>query len=436
MSGSERFVLLGLAHPRSAWFRSVGHWANSGALAAEFVKCLSIEEARARLGSGRAYSALLVDAGLPGADRDLVAAANEAGCAVLVVDDGRARRDWLGLGVARVLPAGFGRDDLVTALEAYARLVARAQAEPDSLLGRQSPTSSWRGQVVAVTGPGGTGASVAAMALAQSVADDVRQGGLVLLADLRLHAELAMLHDAGEVAPGVQELVEAHRGGELSADEVRSMVFSVPERHYHLLLGLRRSWHWPVLRPRAFAAGFDALERSFRMVVCDVDPEVEGEEQAGSIDVEERNVMARTATRRAGCVVVVGLPTTKGVSSLVRVVDELLAGGVPPDRLVCAFNQAPRSRRARSALTAAVAELTAGFDLGGSELPTPVFLPERKVDEALRAGRRIPAGIGGPLASAANAILARAEARAPSAVGDPRPVEPGSLGRWAPEALG
>ena len=45
----ERYVVLGLAPARSAWFRSVGLWANSGALPAEFLKCMSAEEMRARL---------------------------------------------------------------------------------------------------------------------------------------------------------------------------------------------------------------------------------------------------------------------------------------------------------------------------------------------------------------------------------------------------
>ena len=100
---AERFVVLGLAHPRSAWFRDLGHWATSGVLAAEFVKCLSAEEVRARLGSGRPFSALVADATLPAVDRDLLAAARAVGCSAFVVDDGRVQRDWLALGAAAVL---------------------------------------------------------------------------------------------------------------------------------------------------------------------------------------------------------------------------------------------------------------------------------------------------------------------------------------------
>ncbi|MDP9419863.1 MAG: hypothetical protein M3P53_06925, partial [Actinomycetota bacterium] len=45
---------------------------NGHSLLAEFVKCVSAEELRARLASGRPFSAALVDATLPAFDRDLV----------------------------------------------------------------------------------------------------------------------------------------------------------------------------------------------------------------------------------------------------------------------------------------------------------------------------------------------------------------------------
>ena len=77
---------------------------------------------------------------------------------------------------------------------------------------------------------------------------------MVLLADLNLDADQAALHDARDVVPGVAELVDAHRGGQPSADEIRTLTFRVPSRSYHLLLGLRRHRDWTVLRPRAFEA--------------------------------------------------------------------------------------------------------------------------------------------------------------------------------------
>ncbi|HEX2043772.1 MAG TPA: hypothetical protein VHF24_14160 [Acidimicrobiales bacterium] len=440
----ERFVVLGLAQARSAWFRNLGQWSTSGALPTEFLKCLSAEEVRARLASGRPYSALLVDAGLPGVDRDLLATARAAGCATLVVDDGRTGRDWAALGAAAVLGAAFDRHDLVDALTAHARPIARGEARSGALAGPAPPPgpAAWRCPVAAVTGPGGTGVSTAAIALAQALGDDVRHGGLVCLADLRLHAEQAMLHDARDVLPSIQELVEAHRSGQPSADEVRAQAFAVEERGYHLLLGLRQARFWPALRRRAFDATFDSLRRAYRVLVCDVDPELEGEREGGSIDVEERNVMARTAMAEADLVFAVGLPSMKGVHALVRVVVELLAFGVRPDRIVPVVNRAPRSPRARAALTATVADLAEPAVARATEaagfvgLPNPVFLPERRIDEALRDGTRLPPGLGAPLAGAFAAVRGRG-APAPGGAGEagPERVRPGSLGRWTePEA--
>jgi hypothetical protein len=425
----ERFVVLGLAPPRAGWFRSVGVWSTSGALPAEFLKCVSAEEARARLASGRPFSALVADAGLPSVDRDLLAAAAAADCAVLVVDDGRATRDWTALGASRVLGPSFTRDELVTALAACARTIRRGDAPAADLLARPA-RSSWRGTVAAVTGPGGTGASTAAMALAQALGDDGSVAGPVLLADLRLNAELAMLHDVRDVAPGIQELVEAHRSGEPSIEAARSLAWVVDERRYHLLLGLRRPRFWPALRPQAFEAAFGTLCRAYRVVVCDVDPDLEGEDGGGSIDVEERNVMARTAAARADVVFAVGGPTLKGVHALVRVVTDLMAFGVPAHRIVPVFSRSPRSPRARAALGTAVAELAAAAN--GARLAGPVHLPERDVESDVHDGRRLPSVLGAPLAGALHAVLGRVSERpaGAGAVADGARVRAGSLGAW------
>jgi hypothetical protein len=425
----ERFVVLGLAPPRAAWFRSVGVWATSGALPAEFLKCVSAEEARARLASGRPFSALVADAGLPSVDRDLVAAAAAVDCAVLVVDDGRTPRDWHGLGASRVLGPSFTRDELVTALVSCARTIRRGDAPPADLLARPS-VSSWRGTVAAVTGPGGTGVSTAAMALAQALGDEVRAAGPVLLADLRLNAELAMLHDVRDVAPGIQELVEAHRSGQPSAQAARALAWAVDERRYHLLLGLRRPRFWPALRTQAFEAAFDTLRRAYRVVVCDVDPDLEGEDGGGSIDVEERNVMARTTASRADVVFAVGGPSLKGVHALVRVVTDLVAFGVPAHRIVPVVSRAPRSPRARAALGTAVAELAGGAT--GAVLAGVIHLPERDIEADLHDGRRLPGVLGEPLAGAFHAVLGRvAEHAVDSGPADTAErVRPGSLGAW------
>ena len=438
MSDTGRFVALGLARARAQWFRSVAQWAHSGSIALDFLKCVSGEEVRARLGSGRPVSALIVEAGLPLVDRDLLAAASRVGCPVFVVDDGRVNRNWVALGASCVLDAGFGRQDLLDALVHHATPIPRGTVFTGPEAAEAAPVS-WRGRVAAVTGAGGTGVSTAAIALAQALADDARLGSMVVLADLRLHGEQAMLHDAPDVVPGIQDLVDAHRHGRVSVEEVRATTFRVEERGYHLLLGLRQSRHWTALRPRSFGAAFDSLRRSFGVVVCDIDADLEGEAQGGSIDVEERHTMARTGARQADVVFVVGLATMKGLHGMVRVVHELSGAGIEPEVVVPVVNRAPRSGRARAGLTTTLAELLApvggrsnGAAVSSGRPRPPLFLPERPVDGALRDCIRLPRGLGAPLAEVFGSLTAEAHlSRTALAVAGPAPVGPGSLGTRA-----
>jgi MinD-like ATPase involved in chromosome partitioning or flagellar assembly len=400
----DRYVLLGLAPARAEWFRAVAHWCNAATIPAEFVKCVSAAQARAHLSSGRQLSAVLVDVAAPGFDRDLVDGAGRAGVPVLVVG-GDAD-----VGTA-VLPLGFGPDALLDALAAHAAAIGPVDAAP---LTAEPAPRGWRGRVVSVCGPGGTGVSTLAIALAQGLA------GNTLLADLKLHAEQAALHDARDVVPGVQELVEAHRTRRASLEEVRGLTFHVADRGYDLLLGVRRAQAWSTLRPRAFEAAFDSLRGAWAAVVCDTDADVEGERECGSVDVEERHVMARTAHVHADVALVVGLPGMKGVHSLVRVVNDLLAFGVGSARIVPVVNRAPRSPRARAEMAKAVAGLCR------SPVAPPVFVPERRVDELLRDGARLPPVLTGPLLGAFAAVRGGRFRDV-----EPERIAPGSIGAWA-----
>lgn len=420
-----RYVVLGLAPSRAGWFRAVTQWANDGSIPAEFVKCLSGEELRVRLHSARQYSAALVDAGVAALDRDLVDLAASTECPLLVVDRRPPRREWAAIGASVVLADDLGVPELLAALRSVARPISEMVDSLADDLCRQSSPKGPRGQVVAVCGPGGTGVSTVAIALAQGL------GGAcpVVLADLARRAEQAVLHDAGDVIPGVQELAEAHRVGHLPPDEVVSLAFDVRERGYHLLLGLRRPQAWSALRPRAFEAGLDSLLGAYRIVVCDTDADLEGEQDGGSLDVEERNLMARTAVGRADLVVAVGLPGLKGLYSLVQVLADLRSFGVPKGRVLVVLNRAPRSPRARAELKRSLFELGAKGELEATL--GPLFVPERSVDEALREGSRLPGGLVDPLAAAARSVLQRGFPA--TAAAEPQRVRPGSIGRWTEE---
>lgn len=419
---SERYVVLGLARPRARWFTEVARWATAGVAPLEFVKCLSASEVASRLDSGRRFSALLVDATGTGVDRDLVDLSERHRCAVVIV--GADRADWQALGACTALPADFDRAALLDALATHAELIgdtdARAGSEPTA-----APVTPWRGQLVAVTGAGGVGSSTAAMALAQGLADDARHAGMVLLADLALDADLAMFHDAGDIVPGVQELVDAHRHRSLGPSELRAMSFEIGTRRYRLLLGLRQHRDWTALRPRAVDAALDSARGAFHLVVADIDDDFEGDAETGSSDIEDRNVLARTAARQADVLVVVGNPGLKGLYAMHRLIRDLVGFGVAPERVLPVVNRAPRSPRARAEFDRAFAELS-----GPVGIAAPIPLPERRgVDELHRDAARLPSALSQPLAAAVQVLLDRLPS-VEATVGDPDPIAPGSLGTW------
>lgn len=434
----ERWVVLAVAPARTPWFSAVAQWAHTGALPVEYVKCLSADELHVRLASGRPASAVLLDARTPGADRDLLAAASAAGVTTIVVTHEDEPRRWRELGAHVTVRDVLEPSTLLDLLGAAPRV---ARVDDVRLVEPAGPVddrpATWHGRVAVVCGPGGTGASTVAMALAQGLPDDGETGptgddtASVVLADLSRHAELGMLHDAVDVVPAVEELVEAHRFGAPSVDDVRRLTFHVPDRGYALLLGLRRATAWSAVPPQAFVTAFDGLRRAFRTVVCDVDADFEGEADTGSADVEDRNTMARTAAATAEVVYAVGVPGTKGVHSLVRVVDDLVRFGVDPVKIQPVVNRAPRSPRARAELAAAIADLAPHRDV----LASPVFLPERRVEDCVRDARPLPSSLASPLVGAWKAALDRSVEQpfADLADAEPARVVPGSLGHWEDE---
>jgi hypothetical protein len=263
------------------------------------------------------------------------------------------------------------------------------------------------------------------MAVAQGIASDPRNRGLVALTDFALDSDQALLHDAGDVVPGLQELVEAHRAGTPPVHDIHEFLFEVERRGYSLLVGLRQHRDWTVIRPRAFAAALFNLRRAFRFVIADTDGDVEGEDDTGSIDVEERNHLARHTALQADAVVIVGSSCIKGLRALARGATSLRALGVEPARMIIVVNHAPRNPRLRAEISRAVAELT-----NEPTLSNPIFLGERKrIDQTLRDGA--------PLPEAACTLITRAVlhslehvARNNNPASQPTAVLPGTFGAW------
>ena len=406
---SQRFVVIGLARVRAPWFAEVAQWATASQVPMDFLKCVSAGEVRARLGGARPVSAILADSGATGFDRDLIDEARQRGTAVIVVDDRRVDRDWIALGASALLVPGFDRETLLESLTSHSQPIRSVGASVTAISPPATDIESrWRGQLIAVTGGSGSGTSTVAMALAQGLSQKAGNEGAVLLADLAARADLAMYHDARDVVPGLQELVELHRSGQPAPATIRQQLFDIEQRGYSLLLGLRRSRDWTALRPRALDAAIDSLRASFRVTIADVDPEFDGEQETGSVDIEERNGPARTAVLGADLVVITGDATLRGLHSLVRVQHDLDELGVDTSNALRVVNRAPRSPRARAEIAATIAAL--GNRPHGL---APMFLAERRqVETAHRVGGPLPTQLCGPLAAAATAVMAR---RAPAA---------------------
>lgn len=429
----ERYVVLGLARPRTEWFTRVSHWATSAAVPADFIKCVSAEDLRAKLRSQRPFSAALLDGGLPAVDRDLIATLADAGVVPIVVDPhvstgADPTTNWSALGAAEVVGEALEREQLIDVLATHASPIVSGQAKavPEA----ETPVAdvSVPAPVIAVTGPGGTGASTVAVALAQGLADPEQFGEHVLLADLCLRAEQAMLHDAPDVFPGLQELVEQARSQRPSPAQAMASAHAVEQRGYHLLLGLRRAAYWTTIRPRAFEVAFDSLRAAFNALVCDVDLELESEAESGSIDIEERNVLSRTAVKSADTVVVVGSPSMKGMHALVRSVGDVLAAGVAPERILPVINMVAKKAVIRNSLTYSFGTLVEAFGVDRA-VASPVFLPPRRIDEALRDGVPVPEPLPETLAGAVQAMRGRlAGDDALAGAPEPERVQPGSFG--------
>ncbi|HEX3541675.1 MAG TPA: hypothetical protein VHT75_14675 [Acidimicrobiales bacterium] len=353
---------------------------------AEVVRCASQDEAMAALGAGRRYSALVATAPRP----PLVAAARGAGTPVLAPDLaiqlGGAGKAAGSTGTQVVVPVGRG--DIGPSLGPAPAPVCASGGAPGDAPGR----------LVAVCGTGGTGASVLAAALAVS---PLGSAG-VLLADLARRADQAYLHGLGEAAGGLLDLVEQGRYRPVSPADVQRHTVAIPGAR--LLPGLRRPHHWTAVSPTVFDAVLAALRLAFDQVVADVTADLEGEREGGSIDVEERNHMARHTTAAADVVVVVGGPGANGIRRLAGLVDELLDHGVDPARLLPVVNRAS----------------------AGDCLPRLCGLPQPTIAVATVAGSGLlPARVVSPVAAAVTGLLAESPAApAPALV----PVVPGSLG--------
>ena len=145
--------------------------------------------------------------------------------------------------------------------------------------------------------------------------------------------------------------------------------------------------------------------------------------------MEERNHVARSAALRSTVVLAVGAPGLKGVHSLARLIRSLAGAGVQPERILPVVNRAPRSPRARAEISRALASITEKSGRTHA-VASPLPIPERKIEDALRDGTPLPSALVDPVFRAVTALSERLADLPPA---DPLParVPPGTLGRWS-----
>jgi cellulose biosynthesis protein BcsQ len=402
---------LGLVSRAATWPQRVEAWSSAGHVPILVSYCTSVAHLQARLRAEHGPGIALLDGDLSFVDRDLLAGIAADGGRAVIVEGPRRHQDWSELGAGHVLPADFDQAQL---LEAVGIVPTAAPA----------PSEQAVAPLVAVTGPGGTGASVTAIALAQGLAADRRR---VLLADCCLHAEQAMLHNAHGAQPCLTDVVDLHAHRTPERRQVRQHALGIVERGYYLLPGLPRARQWSRVRGGSLQQALGSLRGAFDVVVADVDPDVEGEAEGGSIEVEERNVLSRTVLSSADAVLVVGHPTMKGVYALVRAMIELLEFGVRPQRLLPVINQAGTSQSVRAELSRAVRHLIDGV-AGGQAVGPVLFAPRVALEEPLRERDAVSPTWSSLLADTTTVVLDRA--RGPASEHGLVRVTPGSVGHW------
>lgn len=426
----DRYVLLGLGRSRSAWFGNIALWTTSGAVPAEFHKCLSASHVRQRLSGLQPHSALIVEDGIAEIDRDLIETARRSKTPTFVISESANAQAWFDLGAAAVLPPDVSPTLLLQTLTAHAQIIsAKSASDPTATI---EHLTDHQGRLLAVCGPGGTGASTVAIAIAQALATDVVEADHILLADFARNSEQAMLHDSPAVTPSVEEAVELHRHRRPTLDQIREMTFGVEQRGYRLLLGQRRVGAWTALPPVAVAATISGLRRTFRTVVADITADFESETDSGSMDIEERNALARITVANSDLVFVVGAPGFKGIHALTRTMRQVVGVGVNASRVIPVITRTPKRALERAEITKAISIL------GEKGTPSmtwnaPIFLPDGSVENALRDGTRLPKQLTTPLFVTVSALHNQHAAFNMSVPGltEPERIVPGSMGTAA-----
>ncbi|MBT3248961.1 MAG: hypothetical protein HN361_08945 [Actinobacteria bacterium] len=354
MSG-QRYVLLGLASGAPGWMTKVQPVLDTGQPAGEFLPCAGIADLTNRLASGRPFSALLIDHRTVGLDRELIQRSHAAHCPVIVVGKETDAGRWKSLGADEVISSFLADEDLRLALQRHGNLINQTdrfrksdtQTAPPAIGDKAKwQNTSWHGRLIAVTGPGGTGASSVARALALGLGHDPRFQKSVALVDACLEADQAHLHGVDPGGKNLQQAVQAHRTGQPTAQELFTLMIQPSGAPYRLLPGLLRRRDWPAAGGSSLRSTLINIARHHLVTVVDVDPFVDLAPEEQPTSPSTPGEIARVVMNLADFVVVVGRPSERDAIAQQRTLNTLVAAGVDDKRIspLILYPAGPRPR--------------------------------------------------------------------------------------------
>jgi hypothetical protein len=180
-------------------------------------------------------------------------------------------------------------------------------------------------------------------------------------------------------------------------------------------------------------AALASIHRSYDIVVADIDSDFEGEAETGSIDIEDRNLLARELATNADLIVLTSRAGISGLSRSLQTLRDLVDLGVDTERVLLVVLGAPRSTRQRSELSRTVQHLF-GEAAPTCSIPTPVMIPIRRdLEPFFHDGAPPPRSALGSITSAVSALVQQLGPTDSRSVFQSAPIAviPGHLGRTA-----
>ena len=238
------------------------------------------------------------------------------------------------------------------------------------------------GHIVSVVGSGGAGTSTITMAIAQGMGE---RTGEPLVLDAKSKGELAFLNDARAHAMGISELIRAARISHIEKEGLATYLEWISSRRYYLLKSSRSRRDWLGWDQDSLNSAFGVLRNSFKHIVVDIGNDYEGSSESGSMDIESKNLLGRTALALSSLVVLVGSDDTKGIFSLAAINRELSRSGLTKAPSLFVINRCASSRLRRAMAKEELTQLLSTPTLAMArtsegDRPAVIYIPARNID--------------------------------------------------------